>query len=63
MMSFDNKKLIGVDAKNYTLKSTSALKTHGMKFTEFHSNPQNFVLIACENNMIMAQFDMEEAVK
>lgn len=73
MMTFDNKKMLGVDAKNYTLKSTSTLNTPGMKFTEFHGDPNNYVLIACENakiivykpqrNMIMAQFDMEEAVK
>ena len=44
-----------------------------MKFTEFHGDPQNYVLLACERgtvivykpqrNLIMAQFDMEEAIK
>ena len=73
LMAYDNRKMIGVDAQNYMLKLSQTLKTKGMNFTEFHGNPQNFVLLACEKgtiivykpqrNLIIALFDMEEAIK
>ncbi len=73
LMAYDNKKMIGVDANNYSTKSVQHLKTQGMKFADFHGDPLNYVLLACEKgtilvykpqrNMIMATFDIEEAVK
>lgn len=73
LMAYDNKKMIGVDGNNYMTKSVQHLKSQGMKFVDFHGDPQNFVLLACERgtiivykpqrNMIMGQFDMEEAIK
>jgi hypothetical protein len=47
-MAFDKKKMIGYDANNYSMKLSQTLKSAGMKFTEFHGDPQNYVLLACE---------------
>jgi hypothetical protein len=68
-MGFDNKKIIGVDSERYTNKSTMMLDVACLKFTNFHAEPENFAIMACERgiikifnparNMIAATFDLE----
>ena len=72
LLGFDNKKLIGVDCNQYNVKTVTTLKVQCMKFTEFHGDPKNYVILACEKgtliiykpvrNLIIASFDMEQAI-
>lgn len=72
-LTFDNKQILGFDSERYTKKSNMTLEVACMKFSEFHADPQNFVILACDEgkikifqpsrNFIAGQFDLEIAIK
>ena len=72
-LGFDDKKMIGIDSNRYNNKSLMPLDVAILQFTEFHADPANYVILACEygkikilqpsRNMIVASFDIELAIK
>ena len=72
-LAFDNKQIIGYDSQRYTKKSNMTLEIPCMKFTEFHADPNNYVILACENgnikifqpsrNLLAGNFDLEQHIQ
>jgi DNA-binding beta-propeller fold protein YncE len=72
-LAFDNKKILSIDSSSYKNIGTITLPGSTLYFTQFHADPQNYVLLACDNgiiqvfyparNNIVATFDVEKAVR
>jgi hypothetical protein len=51
-MSFDNKKIMGVDSERYSTKTNMTLEVACLKFTPFHADPENYAVLSCEESVI-----------
>ena len=73
LMSYDNKMLIGYDSQTYNKKLSVSMNCTCQKFTELHSDPQNYLIMGCENgiikilqpsrNQVIYEFDMDQALR
>jgi hypothetical protein len=63
---------MSIDSNTHRMKSSLTLPGAALYFTEFHADPQNYVVLACENgiiqifmpsrNNVVATFDIEKAI-
>lgn len=51
-LSFDNKQLLLIDSKNFKNKQLIKLDMCIYQFTEFHADPNNYMILACEKGTI-----------
>jgi hypothetical protein len=44
--------MIGIDSDGFSKKSMMNLEESILSFTEYHAEPETFVIMACENGII-----------
>lgn len=73
LLAYDNKQLAAYDSNWYNKITSINLNAACMKFTEFHGDPANFVILACEDGVIqilqpstmqiIGQYSLEDKLK
>ena len=51
-LAYDNKQMIGYDTDNYTKKQYTVYPNCVLQITEFHADPQNYLILSCEKGLI-----------